>query len=156
MAIVARGLGQPEESPLVTGGLGSTTPPPAGSMSANITAAGTIAGTLTTSATGSMVADITATGTITGTPTAIGTATADIACTVTVSGTLTDGNAPVQLGGGSLRHIHRPQHKPQQTIRPGWMSAHIHMTATVSAHITFDVGTFYDTQLAQLLTLELV
>lgn len=47
MAVVVGGLGQPEESPLVAGGLGLAGAPPAGAMRATLTGAGAVAGTLT-------------------------------------------------------------------------------------------------------------
>lgn len=50
MAIVARGLGQPD-GPLVTGGYGSTEPAPPGSIGAHLTGTGVLAATLTNGAT---------------------------------------------------------------------------------------------------------
>jgi hypothetical protein len=50
VAIVARGLGQPD-GPLVTGGYGSTEPAPPGSIGAHLTGTGVLAATLTDGAT---------------------------------------------------------------------------------------------------------
>lgn len=47
MAVVLGGLGQPEESPLVTGGLGQAGTPPAGAMRATLAGSGALAGVLT-------------------------------------------------------------------------------------------------------------
>ena len=47
MAVVLGGLGQPEESPLVTGGLGLAGTAPPGAMRATLAGAGALSGTLT-------------------------------------------------------------------------------------------------------------
>lgn len=47
MAVVLGGLGQPEESPLVTGGLGQAGAAPPGAMRATLAGSGALAGVLT-------------------------------------------------------------------------------------------------------------
>ena len=47
MAVVVGGLGQPEESPLVTGGIGQAGTPPAGAVCATLAGVGSLSGTLT-------------------------------------------------------------------------------------------------------------
>ena len=47
MAVVVGGLGQPEESPLVTGGIGQAGTPPPGAMRAALGGVGSLSGTLT-------------------------------------------------------------------------------------------------------------
>lgn len=47
MAVVLGGLGQPEESPLVTGGLGQAGTAPPGAMRATLAGSGTVSGVLT-------------------------------------------------------------------------------------------------------------
>ena len=47
MAVVLGGLGQPEESPLVTGGLGQAGESPPGAMRATLAGSGALAGVLT-------------------------------------------------------------------------------------------------------------
>lgn len=47
MAVVLGGLGQPEESPLVTGGLGQAGEAPPGAMRAALAGVGALSGTLT-------------------------------------------------------------------------------------------------------------
>ena len=47
MAVVLGGLGQPEESPLVTGGLGQAGEAPPGAMRATLAGSGALAGVLT-------------------------------------------------------------------------------------------------------------
>lgn len=120
MAIVSRGLGQPEAGAIVTAGLGvSETDPNA--LHAHIYG------------TSSVLADLTGTGgnelaaTLTGTS----TLTAELTAETVVS--------PGGGGGGGGRSWPIPLKRPRPELRPAPLAAHLYGAATLTAELTFTV-----------------
>lgn len=136
MAVVLGGYGQPEESPLVTGGLGLAGAAPPGALRATLRGEGSLAGTLT--AGGSPTADMAAT----------------LAGAGALAGTLTDANAPDTGGWGPL-----PQYRPPRRREP--IPAHAAALLAGTSSLTADLDYAIDpdallADLASALLLDLV
>jgi hypothetical protein len=127
MAIVARGLGQPEDGALVAGGLGTSEPAPAGSISA------TIAGT------SSLTAELTA-------ATPSGAMAVAIAGTSSLTAVLTaTGVQPGQPSGGNTS----PWLSFKRGAIAGEMSARLAGSSFLTADLDFSID--FDAELEQLL-----
>lgn len=128
MAIVARGLGLPEDGSIVAGGFG-TVEVDANAMSATLTGVGVLTAELTANSANAMVATLTGSSTIT--------------AELTYTGTPTE--VPSTGGGNTMPSLSFKKRKP----RPGWIGAELAGTSTLTADIDFTIN--FDAELEQLL-----